>query len=137
MHNKAEVDAYLERLRQYVAERIREYESQEPPEVVKRIRALKEARTAQNTPDDIARSLGLTEAELMAQALRRFLYEKRREILQERLEIFARYQVETLEQLEQLIATGQIVEHPSWEDLITVENLEATLREIDEHLQNL
>lgn len=42
--NKAEVDAYLERLRLYVEERIREYEAQEPTEAMKRIRALMEQR---------------------------------------------------------------------------------------------
>ncbi|MBK7218493.1 MAG: hypothetical protein IPH95_15920 [Candidatus Promineofilum sp.] len=87
--------------------------------------------------NDIARSFGLTETELMEQALRRFLLEKRREILQERLGILVRYQVETIQQLEERIATGEAIEHPGWEDLITVENLEASLEEINEHLRTL
>ena len=87
--------------------------------------------------NDIARSFGLTEAELMEQALRRFLLDKRRELLQERLGILVRYQVETLQQLEEGIAAGVVVEHPGWEDLIAVENLEASLEEIDEHLRTL
>lgn len=86
---------------------------------------------------NIARAFGLTEAELMEQALRRFLLEKRREILQEKLGILVRYQVETIQQLEENISTGKVVEHPGWEDLITVENLEASLEEIDEHLRSL
>lgn len=86
---------------------------------------------------NIARAFGLTEAELMEQALRRFLLEKRREILQEKLGILVRYQVETIQQLEEYISTGKVVEHPGWEDLITVENLEASLEEIDEHLRSL
>lgn len=44
LHNKVEVDSSLERLRVLVEERIREYEQREPPEVVKRIRALQAAR---------------------------------------------------------------------------------------------
>jgi hypothetical protein len=87
--------------------------------------------------NDIARSFGLTEAELMEQALRRFLLEKRRELLQERLGILVRYQVETVQQLEEGITAGQVIEHPGWEDLITVENLDASLEEIDEHLRTL
>jgi len=87
--------------------------------------------------NNIARSFGLTEAELMEQALRRFLLEKRRELLQERLGILVRYQVETIQQLEERIADGEVVEHPGWEDLITIENLEASLEEINEHLRNL
>jgi hypothetical protein len=86
---------------------------------------------------NIAHSLGLSEDELMEQALRRFLFEKRREVLQERLEIMARYQVNSIQELEQRIATGQTAEHPGWEDLITVENLETSLEEIDGHLRNL
>lgn len=86
---------------------------------------------------NIARAFGLTEAELMEEALRRFLLEKRREILQEKLGILVRYQVETIQQLEEYISTGKVVEHPGWEDLITVENLEASLEEIDEHLRSL
>ncbi len=86
---------------------------------------------------EIARSFGLTEEELMEQAIRRFLYEKRREILQNKLEILSRYQVDSTEELEQQIATGETVEHPAWEDLITVENLNASLDELDAHLRNL
>ncbi len=83
---------------------------------------------------DIARSLGMTEDELMEQAIRRFLFEKRREILQERLEILARYHVETLKELESRIASGQTAEHPAWEDLITLENLDASLEEMGAQL---
>ncbi|WP_374688272.1 DUF433 domain-containing protein [Promineifilum sp.] len=48
LHNKAEVDAYLQRLEEWVAESIREQERSEPPEVVKRIRALRESREQYN-----------------------------------------------------------------------------------------
>ena len=86
---------------------------------------------------DIARSFGLTEAELMEQALRHILLEKRREAMQERRELLARYSVDSLAELEQRIAAGTVVEHPAWEDLIVVENLETSLEELDEHLRNL
>ena len=86
---------------------------------------------------DIARSFGLTEDELMAQALRHFLLEKRREAMRERLELLARYGVDSIAELEQRIADGTVVEHPGWEDLIVVENLEASLDELDEHLRHL
>lgn len=86
---------------------------------------------------EIARTFGLTEAELMAQALQRFLLEKRREVMQERLEMLARYNVQTGEELEAAIGRGAVPEHPAWEDLITIENLEAALAELDEHLRDL
>lgn len=86
---------------------------------------------------DIARSFGLTESELLQQALRRFLLEKRREVMQERLEVLARYGVDSIDRLEAGIKSGSISEHPAWEDLITIENLESSLGELDEHLRSL
>jgi uncharacterized protein (DUF433 family) len=46
--NKTELDAYLERLRLFVEESIRQFESQEPSEAMKRIRALMEERATYN-----------------------------------------------------------------------------------------
>jgi hypothetical protein len=88
------------------------------------------------TPE-IAKSLGLSEPELLQQALRSLLQEKRREVLQARLEILARYQVDTIADLEKLIAQGKVAEHPAWEDLITAENLGVRLEELDAHLRGL
>lgn len=86
---------------------------------------------------DMAHYLGLTEAELMQQALQNFVQEKRREVLQIRLEIFARYQVESVAALEEAIALGRVPEHPAWEDLITIENLDTRLKELDAYLHEL
>ncbi len=85
----------------------------------------------------LAESLGLTEQQLRQQALESFLRDKKREILQYRLEILARYGAQSLEDLEALIARGAVAEHPAWEDLISAENLGARLEELDGHLQHL
>jgi hypothetical protein len=79
---------------------------------------------------ELAQSLGLSEAQLFQQALQSFLREKRREAMQIRLEILSRYQVSNLAEMEEGIRTGNIAEHPAWEDLITVENLDARLEEL-------
>lgn len=89
------------------------------------------------TTPKLAKSLGLSEQELMDQAIKSLLQEKRREILQARLEILARYQVETIAELEALIAGGEVAEHPAWEDLITAENLGDRLEELDAYLRDL
>lgn len=86
---------------------------------------------------DIAESMRLSESELIRQALKSFIQEKRRETLLARLEILARYQVDTIAELETQIAEGQVAEHPGWEDLITVENLDARLEELDAYLRDL
>lgn len=54
-----------------------------------------------------------------------------------RLEILARYRVNTLTALETKIADATVAEHPTWEDLITVENLDVRLGKIDGYLRNL
>jgi len=49
----------------------------------------------------------------------------------------ARYRVRTIAELEAGIADATVAEHPGWEDLITAENLEARLEEINGYLSNL
>jgi hypothetical protein len=85
----------------------------------------------------IAGSLGLTEHELFRQALVSFLHEKKRQTLQQQLEILARYGADSITDLESKIAQGKVVEHPAWEDLIVVENLTARLEELDVYLNDL
>ena len=85
----------------------------------------------------IAGDLGLSESELFRQALTSFLIEKKRQVLQHRLDILARYSVDSISELEARIAQGIVVEHPAWEDLIVAENLSARLEELDAHLVDL
>jgi hypothetical protein len=93
--------------------------------------------TAGTKVNEIAVSLGLTEGELFQQALVSFLLEKKRRTLQLKLEILARYGADSIADLESKIAQGVVVEHPAWEDLIVAENLDARLRELNDHLDDL
>ncbi len=89
------------------------------------------------TRTKIAVSLGLTENELFQQALVSFLHEKKRQVLQLRLDILTRYGVDSVVGLESKISQGAVVEHPAWEDLIVAENLAARLEELDAYLNDL
>ena len=89
------------------------------------------------TMTKIAVSLGLSESELFRQALVSFLHEQKRQVLQYRLGILARYGVDSTADLESKIAQGVVVEHPAWEDLIVAENLTARLEELDAYLDDL
>lgn len=89
------------------------------------------------TTTKIAASLGLTESELFRQALVSFLHEQKRQVLQHRLDILARYGADSIADLESRIAKGIVVEHPAWEDLIVAENLTARLEELDAYLGDL
>jgi len=89
------------------------------------------------TATKVALSLGLAESELFQQALISFLREKKRQVLQLKLNILARYGAESLAGLESRIARGDVVEHPAWEDLIVAENLTVRLEELDVYLDDL
>lgn len=83
----------------------------------------------------IAAALNLSEDELLEQAFVSLLRDKKRQVLQTRLEILARYGANTLTELESMIAGGAVPEHPAWEDLIVAENLGARLGELDAQLE--
>jgi len=87
--------------------------------------------------DEIAASLDLTESELFRQALVSLLLEKKRQTLQLRLEILARYGAVSVADLESRIAQGIVAEHPVWEDLIVAENLSSRQGELDGYLDDL
>ncbi|MFO7663129.1 MAG: hypothetical protein R6X18_11115 [Chloroflexota bacterium] len=81
--------------------------------------------------------MSLSESELMQAALKPFVQERRRAVLQERLEIMARYEINSLEELRQMLTNGYIPEHPGWEDFVILENLEARLEELDAYLEDI
>ncbi|MCB0110904.1 MAG: hypothetical protein KDE53_33520 [Caldilineaceae bacterium] len=85
---------------------------------------------------ELAQSMGLSESELMDRALAAFLQEQRRTVLQARLELLARYEVKTVEELSTKIEEALVPEHPAWEELIVAENLDARLEELDAYLHN-
>ena len=87
--------------------------------------------------DQISRDLNLDPGTLIGQAVRAFLKDRKKAVLLERWEFLSRSKVTSQEELQQKIEAGEIEEHPAWEDLIVVENLDAELKKIDEYLANL
>lgn len=86
---------------------------------------------------ELATTLGLSEGELFRQAFVSLLQEKKRQVLQLKLEHLARYGAKDQSDLERKIADGEISEHPAWEDLIVTENLDTRLEEINVYLRDL
>lgn len=86
---------------------------------------------------ELATAFGLSEGELFRQAFISLLQEKKRQVLQLKLEYLARYGAQTPDELEVKIAQGSVSEHPAWEDLIAAENLNARIEEIDVYLNDL
>ena len=59
------------------------------------------------------------------------LKERQRLLRIERFEILARYQASNVDELNQRIAEGKVAEHPGWEDLIELKNIENEIDEIE------
>ncbi len=89
------------------------------------------------TVTNIANMFGLSENKLYHQALVSFLLDKKRQVLQQRREILARYGALSVFDLESRIAQGIVEEHPAWEDLIVAENLTVRLDELNVYLKAL
>jgi hypothetical protein len=87
--------------------------------------------------DEIGQSLQVDRETLITQGIVSLLKEKKRLALLDRLERLGCHGVESREALEQAIHEGAIVEHPAWEDLIVLENLDAEIARIDGYLQHL
>lgn len=65
------------------------------------------------------------------------LKEKKRNLQIEKLEILARYGAGTVKELEEKIKGGTAPEHPAWEDLIEVKNIESEIVEIENDIRML
>lgn len=85
----------------------------------------------------IAGDTGISINELTTAGLLAFLREKKRKVMVDRLEVLDRYDVTSAEELEMKIGDGEIAEHPAWEDLILLENLESAIAQIDEDIKAL
>lgn len=82
----------------------------------------------------IAGDTGISIEELTTSGIIALLRERRRKIMLERLDILDRYNITSSTQLENSIKEGDIAEHPTWEDLILLENLEEAINRIDEDI---
>ncbi len=83
----------------------------------------------------IADDTGISIAELTTSGLLAFLREKKRKVMIERLDALAQYGVTSNEELKKKIKNGEVVEHPAWEDLILLENIEEDIELIDKDIK--
>jgi len=87
--------------------------------------------------EKIANKEGVDKEKLIILSLIAYLNEKKRKYMEEKLEILKRYSVNSMKELEEKIRNGEVEEHPAWEDLITLENLEELIKEISDDIQRL
>lgn len=79
----------------------------------------------------------MDEDSLLDKGIESLLREKKRGVMLDRLEILSRYKVSSAEELERKIQEGKIEEHPAWEDLIILKNLNSALEKINGYLASL
>ena len=82
----------------------------------------------------VSKVLGVSPKELVKKGLEGLLETQLRICFAEINEIKTRHEVKTAVELEKKIGKGEIAEHPAWEDLIVLENLEERAKKIREEL---
>jgi hypothetical protein len=86
---------------------------------------------------DIAQRAALPPEKVLHESLKAYLVNKKNAYMLEKLDTLARYGVNTTEELENKIKIGKLPEHPVWEDLIDLRNIEAEIKEIEDDIKRL
>ena len=89
------------------------------------------------TIDSLSRKYSLSPEDFIRHGSTLTLREKKRNLQIERIEILARYETETVNDLEDKIKKGAVPEHPTWEALIEIKNIETEIREIENDIRTL
>jgi hypothetical protein len=82
----------------------------------------------------LSRDLGINEEIIMRESIMEYIKSKIRACMKDRLEIMSRYRVTSMDEFERKVQDGSIPEHPGWEDLIVLENLENSINKLKEEL---
>jgi hypothetical protein len=89
------------------------------------------------TLERVAKVLGVPPKELVRKGLEELLRAQLRSCFAEINEIKTRYSVKSTKELEKKIQSSAIAEHPAWEELILLENLEERVKQIRKELTAL
>ncbi len=90
-----------------------------------------------DTLDRLSRKYSMSREEFIKLGSALAMKEKKRNLQIERIEILARYGALTVKDLEEKIKTGDVPEHPAWEDLIEIKNIESEISEIENDIRTL
>jgi hypothetical protein len=85
----------------------------------------------------LSKVLGVPPDELVRKGIEEFLEAQLRICFGEINELKTRYSIKSAVELEKKIRKGEVAEHPAWEDLIVLENLEERAQKIRKELKAL
>ena len=89
------------------------------------------------TYENIAQKFLLSYEQLLRDSLKSYLLVRKKEFMNERFDILSKYAVTNVNELERKIKQGVVVEHPSWEDVIDLKNLETEIQGISNDINGL
>ncbi|RKZ39883.1 MAG: hypothetical protein DRQ49_10095 [Gammaproteobacteria bacterium] len=89
------------------------------------------------TYENIAQKFFISSEQLLQDSLKIYLLHRKQEFLHERFESLSRYAVTNANELEEKIKQGILPEHPTWEELIDLKNLEQEIQGIQDDLNRL
>ncbi|MBN2488107.1 MAG: hypothetical protein JXA98_03675 [Methanosarcinaceae archaeon] len=93
--------------------------------------------SAVETVKHVSSDLGINEDTLVHESIIEYLKSRIKACMADRLEVMSRYQISSLDEFESKVQDGTIPEHPGWEDLIILENLENTLNKLKMELSHV
>jgi hypothetical protein len=85
----------------------------------------------------VSKVFGVSPDELVRKGIKEFLQAQLRICFAEILDVKTRYEVKGASELEKRIRKGAVAEHPAWEDIIILENLEERAQKIRKELKAL
>lgn len=85
----------------------------------------------------VSKALGVPPDELVRKGVKEFLEAQLRACYAEIHELEVRYEAKSARELREKIGRGVVREHPGWEDLIVLENLEERAEKIRKELRAL
>jgi hypothetical protein len=85
----------------------------------------------------LSKDLGINEEALIREGIIEYIKSRIRACMRDRMEIMSRYKISSLDEFEKKVWEGVIPEHPGWEDLITLENLENSINKFKIELSHV
>jgi len=86
---------------------------------------------------DVAQRAAVSPEKVLRESLKAYLVNRKKAYMLERLEMLARYEVRSAKELENKIEIGGLPEHPVWEDLIDLRNIEAEIQALEDDTRRL
>lgn len=93
--------------------------------------------TGLETAEKLSRKYAISIDDFLKLSTCSVLKEKKKKFQNERIEILSRYHIKSKEEFAAKIKSGEIQEHPGWEDLIELKNIESEIKEINGDLYSL